>query len=72
MTELLTISTAHTLVLALVSLVLVRLALMLLDRATGRSFAQTLEVMHANPLALSIYYGCRFIGACLLVGLAIG
>ena len=72
MTALLTISTAHTLGLALVALALVRLSLMLLDRATGRAFVQTLEVMHGSPLALSVYYGCRFIGACVLVGLAIG
>ena len=46
-------------------------ALAWLDRrlAAGKSaFAQHFAAMQANPVALGIYFGMRFIGLCVLAG----
>jgi len=44
----------------------------LMDRAnsgaTGR-WKEALEVIERKPLAAGIYYGCRWVGICLLVGM---
>lgn len=43
-----------------------------LDQRAGRSFGQSMEEMARDPMALAIYYGARFAGLALLVGLLMG
>jgi len=71
MKEILFVSTAHTLVLALAAVFLVWATLRLLDWVTGTPFSEIKEVIYADPKAAALYAGLRFLGACLLIGLAI-
>ncbi|SFB80494.1 hypothetical protein SAMN05660443_0236 [Marinospirillum celere] len=71
MTEILVVSTAHTLALALFAVLLVWATLRFLDRITGTPFSEIKEVIYADPKAAALYNGMRFLGACLLIGLAL-
>lgn len=49
----------------------------LMDRANDKrevglnagSFARALDAIYENPLATAVYYGARWVGLCLLMGL---
>lgn len=43
----------------------------LMDRANRRrtAWSRALTVIESEPLAAGVYYGCRWIGICLLVGM---
>ena len=71
MQQLLIVSTLQTLIMAVFAVLLVWLLLRLLDRISGYKFTLFLEEIRHEPMALSVYFGLRFVGACLLVGLAI-
>lgn len=43
-----------------------------LDQRVNRDFSDSMETMAKNPIALAIYYGGRFVGLCVLVGLLAG
>lgn len=43
-----------------------------LDQRVNRTFADSMEQMASQPLALAIYYAGRFIGLCALVGMLAG
>ena len=54
---------------ALAALLIVWGMFRLLDKGTGHPFSEAMEKMYESPLAVAAYYGLRFVGACLLVGL---
>ncbi len=39
-----------------------------LDQRAGYSFASAMGVIRAEPVALALYLGLRWLGACILVG----
>jgi len=44
----------------------------LMDRANRRAhgrWREALSVIESEPMAAGIYYGCRWVGICLLVGM---
>jgi hypothetical protein len=58
---------------ALVALAIALGFLAYLDRSLGIKFGEKVFAsIERNPIAMAIYFGFRFIGVCLLVGLAIG
>lgn len=63
-------SSLHTLLMACLAFVLMWLVLKMLDRASGRPFKRSFEVINDEARALGIYYGLRFLGACIFFGLA--
>lgn len=71
MQQLLIISTLQTLFIATAAILLVWLLLRLLDKALGRKFGEIYDVIIKDSKATALYFGLRFIGACVLVGLAL-
>ena len=71
MQQLLIVSTLQTLMMAICAVLLVWLLLRLLDRISGCKFTVFLEEIRNDSMASAVYFGLRFLGACLLVGLAI-
>lgn len=61
----------HTLVMSGFAILIVWLVLRFLDKAANRPFTQSFEVINDSPVALAVYYGLRFLGACLLCGLVV-
>lgn len=49
----------------LLGIVAIFVALRLLDKLAAHRFTLALEKMYENPLALGLYLGLRFAGACL-------
>ena len=52
---------------AIVALVMVRVVLYWFDKKMGINFKH--RISNFDPQAMAIYFGCRFIGACVLFGL---
>lgn len=71
MTEILATSTALTLGYAVAAILLTWGLLRALDRAAGLNPKETIRSITDDPKAAALYFGLRFLGACLLVGLAI-
>ena len=71
MEQILLISSLQTLSLAACALVLVWLLLRAMDKSGNHKFTSVTETLRQDPMAAAVYYGARFIGACLLVGLVI-
>jgi hypothetical protein len=63
------ISYLTTAVYALTAFVGVWALLRLLDRSGSRPWTETMDIIRRNPIATAVYYGARFCGACLLVGM---
>lgn len=71
MENIILISTAQTLFIAAAAILLVWFLLRVLDRASGSKFRVIYAVIIQNPQAAALYFGLRFVGACLLVGLSL-
>lgn len=57
------------LVYALLAMLLLWLGLRYLDKANGRPWIETMDIIRSDSLATSHYYGARWIGACLIIGM---
>lgn len=64
-------STALKLGFALLGLLLTTKYLGHLDNKLGKGFRVMHNIIDDHPVALGIYYAGRFIGVCILVGLAV-
>jgi hypothetical protein len=69
MTELITVQYLTTLLYALSALAMVLAVLRWLDKGAGRPWGEIINVIRKEPHAAALYYGLRFAGACLLVGM---
>lgn len=69
MTEILATSIIMRAIIALIALVVIWGLFRALDHASGHPFKEAVEKMYESPLALAIYYGLRFVGGCVLIGL---
>ena len=65
--ELLIIDTAISMVYAILALLGLFYGLRFLDRKAGRSFDETMEIIRNEALPTSIYYGMRWLGACIVI-----
>lgn len=72
MGEVIFVSTALDIGLALVALALLWGVFRLLDHAAGRKWWEVSDTILRDPLAAAVYYGLRFIGAATLMGLLLG
>ena len=63
---------ARDIIVALIALLATWGALRLLDSLGGKPFGGALNAIRGGSYATAIYYGLRFVGACLLVGLVLG
>ncbi|WP_010323641.1 hypothetical protein [Marinobacterium stanieri] len=72
MTELLTMNALITLGYALFALLAVFYILRVFDQLGRISFRSTMMTIAGDPHAAALYFGCRFIGVCLLIGLVVG
>lgn len=64
------ISTAQKLFIAVIALFAVWLLLRFMDNSVNQPFSSTLDrIKNHESIATALYYGLRFVGACLLVGL---
>ena len=71
MIDVLMTSSAMTLGFALLALLMGWLALRVLDRTGGVNFKETMGRISYEPKPAAIYFGLRFIGMCLLIGLVL-
>lgn len=71
MTELIAISTAQQLVVAVFAALLLLFVLRRFDKSLGRDIKSTLDRIHDNAMAAALYLGLRFVGAAILVGLVL-
>jgi len=69
MSEVIITSMAIKVAMAFMALLVIWGLFRLLDRSTGLPFYKAMEIMYENPVALAVYYGLRFLGACFLIGL---
>lgn len=70
MNEVIFTSTLLTLSMSILALVSVYGVLRFLDHLSGFNFRGFINDANKEPsIAIAIYLGCRFVGACLLVGL---
>ncbi|WP_243546384.1 hypothetical protein [Pseudodesulfovibrio tunisiensis] len=69
MLELIGIQYLTTALYAMTALVLVLGLLRWLDKSAGRPWGDVIDIIREDPHAAALYYGVRFAGACLLVGL---
>lgn len=69
MNQVLLTSIGLQLVTAIIALLVIWGMFRLLDRGMGHPFADAVEKMYENPMAVALYYGLRFLGACILIGL---
>lgn len=72
MNDLIFISQSIDLFWALLAVLLVVLISMWLDRRARVQFVESLAKMRNDARATALYYGLRWLGICLLVGLAVG
>jgi len=68
MEEVLFTSGVYRLAFALLALLGLFLLLRLFDKLSGHSFNTAYSRINDNAQALAVYYGLRFMGACLLLG----
>lgn len=71
MTEMLTASAVITVLYALFGIFAGWLVLRALDFIGGVDFKRTVRGISYEPLPAAIYFGARFIGVCLLIGMAV-
>jgi ABC-type sulfate transport system permease component len=71
MKEVILTSGVITLFYALVALFLVWAVLRIFDKSSVTPFSAVKEVILSDSISTAIYYGLRFSGACMLVGLVI-
>ncbi len=69
MFELIGVSFLTSLGYALAALLILFLGLRWLDARNERPWKETIEKIREEPLAASIYYAARWLGACILIGL---
>lgn len=69
MFELIGVQYVTTALYALTALVLVLGLLRWLDKSAGRPWGYVIDTIREEPRAAALYYGIRFAGACLLVGM---
>lgn len=70
MQEVILTSSLLTLVMAMIAGALLWVALRFLDYLVGFNFGDWINrAKRANHIAVAVYLGARFVGACLLVGL---
>jgi len=55
---------------ALFAIIFVRVTLLIFDTAIDNNFKEWID--NAGPLPTGIYFGCRYIGTCLLFAIIIG
>lgn len=72
MNELIAISQGIDLFWAVVAVLLVIAISIWLDRRARVKFVESLACVRRDARATALYYGLRWLGICLLVGLAIG
>jgi hypothetical protein len=70
-TTLLTVSGIQTLAFALIAILLGWLLLRGLDRLSRVDFKLTMTRIAHEPHAAALYFGCRFVGVCLLLGMVL-
>ena len=68
MFELVSFSFATALVYAAAAILMLFWLLRRLDKINGRPWSETIEIIRESPLATAVYYGFRWIGACMLIG----
>ncbi len=71
MTEVLVTSSAMTVTFALVAIIMGWFLLRWLDRMGGVVFEQTVKGICDEPVAAALYFGLRFVGVCVLLGMVI-
>jgi len=72
MTEILTINALVTLGYALFAMICTWYILRAFDQVSKIHFKTTMRIITNDPHAAALYFGCRFIGVCLLTGLVVG
>jgi hypothetical protein len=72
MTEILATSALLTVAYALFALIAAWYVLRVFDSLGRVHFKTTIGRISSDPKAAAVYFGCRFIGVCLLVGLVVG
>lgn len=72
MSEIVFVSFALDLVHFLIGMAAIFAALRILDRLALHRFTKSLEKLYENPLALGLYLGLRFAGACLYASAFVG
>lgn len=53
---------------AVAALLLIWVLFRVLDKGTGMPFSKAIETIYQSPNAVALYYGLRFLGACVLIG----
>lgn len=69
MTEVMITSGLYRLVFAVVAILSLFLLLRLLDHLSGTTFRLTFKRITYDPRSAALYFGLRFLGACILLGL---
>lgn len=69
MFELIGVQYVTTALYAMTALVIVLGLLRWLDKSAGRPWCHVIDNIREDPRAAAFYYGVRFAGACLLVGM---
>lgn len=72
MNDLILVSQTLDLFWALLAILLVVIVSVWLDRRAKVAFPESLSQMRRDARATAVYYGLRFLGLCLLVGLVAG
>ena len=57
---------------AVIALFVLVLVLRFMDKRNGVVWKDVMEVIKSNALATAIYYGARFVGACILISAFVG
>ncbi len=72
MTEILTLNALMTLAYIVFALFVAWYVLRVFDQLGRIHFKTTMRTIANDPHAAALYFGCRFIGVCLLIGLVVG